>query len=131
VEFVRAQLFPDVPAARFLAFECGHVVPPEAFLTLAVASGPGGRHRLTTEYADRNSDAATDALLGTVAALAEAIPAGVVCFLPSFAYLERFVARAQATAAWARLQAAKKVSPSRMTDQGATAGLAADAHARA
>ena len=109
---LREQLFPDVQAARFTTFECGHVVPPESFLTLAVPRGPSGQ-RLNTEYQERGNDAIVDDLIGTVAALVQAIPAGVVCFFPSFTYLQRFVARAQATSGWAALQAHKQVTNGR------------------
>ena len=108
VAHLREQLFPDVPPERFATFECGHVVPAESFLVLAVPRGPSGQ-RLNTEYHDRGNDAIVDDLVATVHALVDVIPAGVVCFLPSFAYLQRFVARAQTTAAWAALQARKKV----------------------
>jgi len=108
VAHLQQQLFPTVPAERFAIFECGHVVPPNAFLTLAVPRGPNGL-RIHTEFQERGNDAIVDDLAATVAALVRVIPAGVVCFFPSFAYLQRFVARAQATTAWATIQRYKRV----------------------
>jgi len=112
VAHLQQQLFPTVPAERFAVFECGHVVPPDAFLTLAVPRGPNGL-RIHTEFQERGNDAIVDDLAATVAALVRVIPAGVVCFFPSFAYLQRFVARAQATAAWAAIQRYKRVRAAR------------------
>ena len=77
-------------------------------MALAVPRGPTGL-RLTTEFQERNNDAGVDELVAAVRELVNAIPAGVVCFFPSFAYLQRFVDRAKASRQWDALSAAKQV----------------------
>lgn len=43
VELLRQHLFPYVNPDRFRHFTCGHVVPEEAVLTIALGSGPSGK----------------------------------------------------------------------------------------
>lgn len=43
VEELRIRLFPLLPEDRIHTFACGHIVPAENVLALAVACGPTGR----------------------------------------------------------------------------------------
>lgn len=43
IEETRERLFPWLPSDQLHFFSCGHIVPPESVLSLAVSRGPSGR----------------------------------------------------------------------------------------
>jgi chromosome transmission fidelity protein 1 len=108
VASLRAQLFPDEPPSRIHHFDCGHVVAPERLLAVAVGRGPGGRP-LDFRHAARGRDDCLDEAGALLLNLAAVVPAGLVAFAPSFAYLEQLAARWRATGLMVRLAARKAV----------------------
>ncbi len=98
------QLFPCLPAASIIHYECGHVVPKESLVALVAAKGPTGR-QLCLRHEERGRPEVMDEVRGRVKAVlllptdhhacakvgrlllnvCGAAPDGVVAFLPSFA----------------------------------------------
>ncbi|CAI5977586.1 unnamed protein product [Closterium sp. NIES-64] len=92
------QLFPSLPPARLRLFSCGHIVPGESVLPLAVAKGPSGKN-LDFTFQSR-SDPAMIAELGRLLVnVCSVAPGGIVVFFPSFAYLQEVLSAWQAGAA--------------------------------
>ncbi|KAG7088245.1 hypothetical protein E1B28_012259 [Marasmius oreades] len=82
------QLFSHVPPERITTFSCGHIIPSANLLTLAVMKGPRGNE---LEYkASRQTDpSAIDELGQIILNFSHQIPAGMVVFFPSYAFLNR------------------------------------------
>jgi chromosome transmission fidelity protein 1 len=108
VESLRAQLFQHEPPSRIRHFECGHVVPADQLLAVAVGRGPGGGP-LDFRHASRGRECTLDEAGGLLLNLAALVPAGMVAFAPSFAYLDQLAARWRDTGLMARLEARKAV----------------------
>jgi hypothetical protein len=87
VEGLAAQLFPGLPASRLRHFACGHVVPRDHLLALAVGRGPRGR-LLSLRHGERGSPAVVAELGLLLLNLAGVVPQGLVVFVPSFGYLD-------------------------------------------
>lgn len=66
---------------------CGHVVPRDALLPLAVARGPSGR-ALDYSFGSRSAPEMIDELGRLLANACRVAPGGVVVFFPSFAYAD-------------------------------------------
>jgi fanconi anemia group J protein len=64
---------------------------------------------LNTSFRSSSSFAVQDSLAESLVRYASAVPLGMLCFLPSYALIDRLVRRWQSTGAWARLQARKTV----------------------
>ena len=92
-DYIR-HLFAYVDPARLKTFSCGHIIPKENLIALAVAKGPGGIDFDFT-YDKRNSPAMIEALGNCLLELSNIIPDGLVVFFPSYAYLEQVVSRWQ------------------------------------
>ncbi|KAI5793775.1 helicase C-terminal domain-containing protein [Peziza echinospora] len=92
----RTHLFPYVSPARITTLSCGHVIPRENLLAWSAATGPSGRE-LKFTFDKRNNNAMIDDLGRAIVNLCLVIPHGVVCFFPSYAYLELVVSRWQQT----------------------------------
>ena len=69
------------------ALSCGHVVPRDALLPLAVARGPSGR-ALDYSFGSRHAPEMIDELGRLLANACRVAPGGVVVFFPSFAYAD-------------------------------------------
>lgn len=69
------------------ALSCGHVVPRDALLPLAVAKGPSGR-ALDYSFGSRSAPEMIDELGRLLANACRVAPGGVVVFFPSFAYAD-------------------------------------------
>ncbi|KAJ1973187.1 ATP-dependent DNA helicase chl1 [Dimargaris verticillata] len=81
-------LFGYLDPARLHRFSCGHVIPPSSLQVLAVTRGPSNRpfHFVAeTRKEDKLCDELGQALLN----LCRVVPGGMVCFFPSYAYLDR------------------------------------------
>lgn len=83
VEEVAAQLFGHLPPDRLHLFSCGHIIPPDHLLPLAVARAPSGAP-WDFRFAARRSTAQMDDLGRALLNLVAVVPAGVVVFLPSY-----------------------------------------------
>ncbi|GLI65473.1 hypothetical protein VaNZ11_009010, partial [Volvox africanus] len=108
VEGLLAQLLPDVPPHRVRLFSCGHVVPPENLLALVAARGPTGQH-LDLRYGRRSDPRISEELGRLLINICTAVPAGVVVFAPSFAYLDQLVAAWRRSDVWPGLTSRKHV----------------------
>ncbi|KAF5367608.1 hypothetical protein D9757_010662 [Collybiopsis confluens] len=90
---VQNQLFSHLPPERITSFSCGHIIPPENILTLAVAKGPSGRE--LDFRAGKQGDAGVLADLGQIILnLTRVVPKGMIVFFPSYKFLD------MAKAAW-------------------------------
>ncbi|CUS10396.1 unnamed protein product [Tuber aestivum] len=83
-------LFPYLPKEKIRTLSCGHVIPEENLTALPITKGPGGREFEFT-FEKRMQPAMIEELGRAIVNLCQVIPHGVVCFFPSYAYLE-FVA---------------------------------------
>ena len=108
VEGLAAQLFPDAGPGRVRHFECGHVVPPQQLLALAVGRGPSGR-ALDLRHEARGEGGVKAELGQLLVNLCGVVPAGLVVFVPSFSYLEQLSQAWRETGVWDRLAQRKKV----------------------
>lgn len=79
------------PRDDIVQFRCGHLIPKESIVLLPVTHGPTG---LPFDFtmAARGDDAMVQELGQAVINMVTAAPDGVVCFFPSFAYLEAVLA---------------------------------------
>ncbi|XP_053964486.1 ATP-dependent DNA helicase DDX11 [Anastrepha ludens] len=96
-----------------------HVVPPDAVLPLVVAQGPTGR-RLCFNYSERGTADMLAELAMIVQNVCSVVPAGVVCFLPSYEYLDLVYNHLQNSGILARISLKKRVFSESRT--GAAAG---------
>jgi chromosome transmission fidelity protein 1 len=108
VSSLRAQLFPHELPSRIRHFDCGHVVPADQLLAVSVGRGPGCRP-LDFRHAARGRGETLDEAGALLLNLAAVVPAGMVAFAPSFAYLDQLAARWKDTGLMARLEARKAV----------------------
>jgi hypothetical protein len=54
IEETRERLFPWLPSNQLHFFSCGHIVPPESIMPIAVSRGPSGRS-FDFSYSSRSS----------------------------------------------------------------------------
>ncbi|KAF8459481.1 ATP-dependent RNA helicase chl1 [Terfezia claveryi] len=73
---------------------CGHVIPKENLLAWSVCTGPSNRE-LKFTYDRRNNLDMIDDLGRAIINLCLVIPHGIVCFFPSYAYLNSVTSRWQ------------------------------------
>ncbi|CAI5458628.1 unnamed protein product [Closterium sp. Yama58-4] len=89
------QLFPSLPSARLRLFSCGHIVPGESVLPLAIAKGPSGKS-LEFTFQSRSDPAMITELGRLLVNVCSVAPGGIVVFFPSFAYLQEVLSAWQA-----------------------------------
>ncbi|XP_065834484.1 ATP-dependent DNA helicase DDX11-like [Oscarella lobularis] len=107
---IRRQLFypAGVDPNRVVEFSCGHVVPSDHLIALAVAFGPSGRtfdFRLESRSSDQTLNELGDAVLGA----ADVVPGGVVVFFPSYEYEKQAVAYWEKSGLMGRLRSLRAV----------------------
>ena len=102
------QVFRTLPTGRLRTVAFGHIVPPKNLLPLVLPKGPSGV-ALNFSFASRGSPPLMDELGRILERVCMSVPDGVVVFVPSFGYEESLVAHWQASGAWARLAALKRV----------------------
>jgi len=92
LDFLSAQVFPDLaPGRKVETFSCGHVIPPENLLALAVPRGPTGKEFNFT-FQRRGERPQAEELCRLLSNVCNQVPGGVVCFLPSYRFEEHLVA---------------------------------------
>ncbi|XP_053400123.1 ATP-dependent DNA helicase DDX11-like isoform X2 [Mercenaria mercenaria] len=97
-----------VQPERILEYSCGHVIPGEQLLPLAVSTGPTGV-QLDFTYTNRNKTSLLDELGRLVCNICNIVPGGVICFFSSYDY-EKFVySHWENSGVLAKLQNRKKV----------------------
>ncbi|KAG0717310.1 ATP-dependent DNA helicase DDX11 [Chionoecetes opilio] len=97
-----------VKKERVQHFSCGHVVPAEQLLPVALPRGPTG---LTFDFTHqhRTDPKMLDELGRVLVNVCAVVPGGVVCFLTSYDYEHKVRAHFTASGVLARLSARKKV----------------------
>ncbi|KAG2440974.1 hypothetical protein HXX76_003827 [Chlamydomonas incerta] len=108
VQGLVAQLLPGVPPSRLRHFSCGHVVPPRQLAALVAARGPTGLP-LQLSHGRRGEPRVMEELGRLLVNICTAVPAGVVVFAPSFAYLDQLVGAWQRSGVYGALAARKRL----------------------
>ncbi|RPA98864.1 DNA repair helicase [Choiromyces venosus 120613-1] len=109
-------LFPYLPKEKIRTLSCGHVIPEENLTALPVTKGPGGREFEFT-FEKRMQPAMIEELGRAIVNLCQVIPHGVVCFFPSYAYLEFVVSQWRKKPTFASNNAAPKSLWERLEDR--------------
>ncbi|XP_064555481.1 ATP-dependent DNA helicase DDX11 [Drosophila montana] len=102
-----AQLFAHCPE-RVVERFYSHVVPADAVLPFVLTTGPTGA-KLCFNYAQRASPAMLKELSMVLQNLCGVLPAGVVCFLPSYDYLDTVYAHLEQSGALQRIGQRKRI----------------------
>ncbi|XP_067011549.2 ATP-dependent DNA helicase DDX11 isoform X2 [Anabrus simplex] len=110
IEEFRDQLFAMAGGnpERVFQFSCGHVIPPENILPIILSSGPSGK-QLDFSYQARNSLATLNELGRVLQNVCNVVPAGMVCFFPSYEYEKLVFAHLEKTGTLQKLETKKKV----------------------
>lgn len=112
MEDYTTHLFPYLPPDKIRTLSCGHVIPSENLLASPLVKRPSGGDFDFT-FSCRNDPSMIDDLGMSIANLCNFIPHGVVCFFPSYSYLDLVVERWQkktkdgVPTVWERLGAKK------------------------
>ncbi|KAI4329251.1 hypothetical protein L6164_021538 [Bauhinia variegata] len=85
IEETRERLFPWLPPNQLQFFSCGHIVPPESVMPIAVSRGPSGRF-FDFSYRARSSSDMMQELGLLLCNLVNVVPEGIVVFFSSFDY---------------------------------------------
>ncbi|XP_021933898.1 ATP-dependent DNA helicase DDX11 isoform X2 [Zootermopsis nevadensis] len=106
----RVQLFKSAGGTdeRLTEFSCGHVIPPENILPIALAAGPSGK-QLDFSYQARTMLAMLNELGRILTNVCNVIPAGVVCFFPSYEYEKLVFEHWEKNGVISKLEIKKKV----------------------
>ncbi|XP_022641713.1 ATP-dependent DNA helicase DDX11 [Vigna radiata var. radiata] len=88
IEETRERLFPWLPPNHLHFFSCGHIVPPDSIMPIAVARGPTGR-TFDFSFGSRSSPDMMRELGLLLCNLVTVVPEGIVVFFPSFDYENR------------------------------------------
>lgn len=107
----RQQLLPFLPSDRLVTFSCGHVIPPSNLMVSVLSSSPKGLP-FEFKFDSRDNTDMLDQLGKTLVNLCNIIPAGLVVFVPSYAFLDKLMARWKDAASGRvlqRLSAKKKI----------------------
>ncbi|XP_047114630.1 ATP-dependent DNA helicase DDX11 isoform X1 [Schistocerca piceifrons] len=76
---------------RVMQFSCGHIIPQESILPIAVTCGPSGAE-LDFSYQHREKHDLMQDLGRILVNVCNIVPAGVVCFFPSYDYESKIYA---------------------------------------
>ncbi|CAL4123180.1 unnamed protein product, partial [Meganyctiphanes norvegica] len=106
----RDQLFlsAGAPPERVLEFSCGHVVPGEQLMPIALTQGPTNV-TLDFTFSSRNNPTILDELGRVLVNVCTVVPGGVVCFLPSYDYEQKVYSHFENSGVIQRLSNKKKV----------------------
>ncbi|KAJ8440039.1 hypothetical protein Cgig2_020527 [Carnegiea gigantea] len=85
IEETRERLFPWLPPDHLHFFSCGHIVPPESILPIAVSRGPSGLP-FDFSYTSRSSSKMIEELGLLLCNVVAVVPEGIVVFFSSFEY---------------------------------------------
>ncbi|CDH48316.1 atp-dependent rna helicase ddx11-like protein 8-like [Lichtheimia corymbifera JMRC:FSU:9682] len=101
-------LFNGVPAERIRHLSCGHIIPSNQMAVMTIDLGPTGKPFLFN-FESRKDERLMDELGLALVNLSNVIPDGVVCFFPSFTYLQQVYRRWADRDILERLSKKKKV----------------------
>jgi len=97
-------------------FSCGHVIPPSHIYTTCLSRGPTNiplnfraqnRTSISTNHKTNTADSLADELGCILRNLCNIVPAGLIVFVPSYAYETQLVHRWETTRLLSQLQAKK------------------------
>ncbi|XP_065058183.1 ATP-dependent DNA helicase DDX11-like [Rhopilema esculentum] len=97
-----------VPLERITEFSCGHVIPPENLVAIALSKGPSSLD-LDFTYQSRDQNNMIEELGRLLVNICAVVPAGIVCFFPSYDYEERVHAKWLEKGILQRIESRKKV----------------------
>ncbi|XP_022086709.1 ATP-dependent DNA helicase DDX11-like [Acanthaster planci] len=97
-----------VDEGRIVEFSCGHVIPPEQLLPIALAKGPSGVE-LDFTYQSRDLPKMMDEVGRVLINVSNVVPGGIVCFLPSYDYEKRLFNHWDSTSVIKRIEMRKRV----------------------
>jgi chromosome transmission fidelity protein 1 len=97
-----------VSPSRVIEFSCGHVIPADNLLPMALSRGPSGV-TFDFTYQTRDTAALMDELGRAILNLCNVVPGGVVCFLPSYEYEKRLYTHWTTTGCLDKINSKKKV----------------------
>ncbi|KAI0237636.1 ATP-dependent DNA helicase DDX11 [Lamellibrachia satsuma] len=106
----KEQLFyaAGVQPQQILEFACGHVIPSEQLLPVAMARGPSG-HELDFTYQSRDTPQMMQELGRVMYNLCNIVPGGIVCFFPSYEYERRVYSHWERNGFLEKMAARKKI----------------------
>ena len=103
-----AEPFAKWQSNSFVAFSCGHVVPPSNVFLRCLSEGPTCT-KLDFRHSSRASAIICDELGLAILELIRKVPAGVIVFLPSYSYEEQLVRRWRQSGLFDKLKQEKRV----------------------
>ncbi|XP_010254122.1 PREDICTED: ATP-dependent DNA helicase DDX11 [Nelumbo nucifera] len=108
IEETRERLFPWLLPEQLNFFSCGHIVPPESILPIAVSHGPSGLS-FDFSYSSRSSPIMIEELGRLLCNLVTVVPEGIVVFFSSFEYERQVYDAWNASGILARIMKKKRV----------------------
>ncbi|KDO28648.1 hypothetical protein SPRG_06502 [Saprolegnia parasitica CBS 223.65] len=99
---------PRVVARPAQGLSCGHIIPPSHLTGVALSVGPTNQE-LDFTYQKRNLPQTMDEVGRILLNLVRIVPAGVVCFFPSYAYEQQIVGHWTANGQLAALEQKKRI----------------------
>ncbi|XP_073254508.1 ATP-dependent DNA helicase DDX11-like [Porites lutea] len=97
-----------LPSDNIVEFSCGHVIPAENLLSVALDKGPAGKEFDFT-FQSRDSPDLKEELGRLLINIFAVVPGGVVCFFSSYDYEEQVYTHWQSTGILDKMNARKKV----------------------
>ncbi|XP_013103651.1 ATP-dependent DNA helicase DDX11 [Stomoxys calcitrans] len=94
-----------------------HVVPDDAVLPFVVTKGPSGRN-LCFNFTQRSSTVMLNDLCSVLENLCNVVPAGLVCFVPSYDYLDSVYVQLTKTGIFERISNKKRIFREPRSDVG-------------
>lgn len=104
----KERLFPSLPRDQLQFFSCGHIIPSENILPVAVKHGPSGQP-LDFSFNCRSSPTMIEELGLLLANLVTVVPEGVIAFFSSFDYEGRVYDAWKASGILSRIMKKKRV----------------------
>ncbi|KZV26091.1 hypothetical protein F511_06017, partial [Dorcoceras hygrometricum] len=108
IEETKERLFPLLPQDQLRFFSCGHIIPSENILPVAVKHGPSGQ-LLDFSFKSRCSPTMIEELGLLLSNLVTVVPEGVVVFFSSFDYEGRVYDSWKASGILSRIMKKKRV----------------------
>ncbi|XP_073146614.1 uncharacterized protein [Henckelia pumila] len=117
IEETKERLFPSLPQDQLQFFSCGHIIPSENILPVAVKHGPSGQP-LDFSFKSRSSPTMIEELGLLLSNIVTVVPEGVVVFFSSFDYEGRVYDSWKASGILSRIMKKKRVfrEPRKNTD---------------
>ncbi|KAK9712077.1 ATP-dependent DNA helicase chl1 [Basidiobolus ranarum] len=101
-------LFPYLPSEKINQYSFGHIIPPESLLVLSIGESPTS-YPLEFTFDKRSDNRMIDELGQVIANMCNIIPDGVVCFFPSYSFLDSVYRRWDSIGVLSRIQKKKKL----------------------